>query len=203
MGKRLLLIGLLVLATLLAAAPQSPETMSVDEFRGLSDQEKTRVLKQMYSAATEIYRTVQEQKKLAEGIQGIESARADYEKLVAGTAKNEAVLKTTWERIATLAAEDLRARPRDFDALMVQAHVFRHLSQWKLSAESFQKAIAVRPDSAHAHFQLALVYLATDQPQVVDEYAVLQKLDPELAKKLYALKPEAFTAKMPPPSDQR
>jgi tetratricopeptide (TPR) repeat protein len=64
--------------------------------------------------------------------------------------------------------------------------VYSKMGQYTNAIELLKRAISLKPDFADAHFALALTYLVTKKKSVaLDQYQILQSLNPLLASRLY------------------
>jgi len=62
---------------------------------------------------------------------------------------------------------------------------YENSDQVDSAIESFEKAIKLKPDFAAAHYELAVLYVTIDEPQLATEqYEILLRLNPKLADKL-------------------
>jgi len=65
--------------------------------------------------------------------------------------------------------------------------VYYRAKRNKEAVASFKAAIALRPNFAEAHFNLAVAYVALgDKKGVLEEYKTLKTIDPALAEKFAA-----------------
>jgi tetratricopeptide (TPR) repeat protein len=64
----------------------------------------------------------------------------------------------------------------------------KKLGRRQQAIEAFKRAIRIKPDYAMAHLGLGEAYLELNsQDRILEEYKILQKLDPEWASKLFKL----------------
>jgi tetratricopeptide (TPR) repeat protein len=60
------------------------------------------------------------------------------------------------------------------------------LHQYAFAVQSFQKALQVAPDDASTHYNLGLAFLGVkDRQASLQQYSILNNLNPPLAAKLY------------------
>ena len=65
-------------------------------------------------------------------------------------------------------------------------NTYKDLSMYKEAVESYKQAIRVNPDFVNAHLNLGTTYAYSlnDNSSAMEQYRILQNLDPEKAKTL-------------------
>lgn len=87
--------------------------------------------------------------------------------------------------------ESIRLNPAMEEAHYGLGLEYFRMGNMKDAAQAFKKAVGVRPDMAKAHYGLALAYQEMEKHDLLlEEYRILQTLDPSLAKKLSDTFPE-------------
>ena len=69
--------------------------------------------------------------------------------------------------------------------MLVSVYAYYETGKYKEAFESYKQAIRINPDDAEAHFFLGVAYISlSDRDSALKQYAILNRLDTELANEL-------------------
>ncbi len=84
------------------------------------------------------------------------------------------------------AKEEVRKNPDDARAHYFLGNAYSNSGKYQKAIKSFKQAIRIDPDDAVVHYSLGLAYLDLKvMNSAFEEYEILDKLDTELASKLF------------------
>lgn len=94
-----------------------------------------------------------------------------------------------YERALDEYKEAARLKPTDAEIFFMIGSVYEKLNKLADEMEAYKQAIKINPDYAEAHYGLGGVYAAylNDKKAALEEYRILQKLNPDLASRLFDL----------------
>ncbi len=86
--------------------------------------------------------------------------------------------------------EATRLKPEAFDAHTQLGYAYFKLSRVPMAVEELRTAIRLKGDYPLAHYYLGLVFIQQgNKAGAQTQYGILQRLDPEMAQRLYNAAP--------------